>query len=120
MVTLVGKLSVKNSYSSTNSPKREPYWHVLILVTDGTDTIKASLSPQILEDWIGVSPIVYNSMADDGKSRIKQNIQKMSEKLLSLNAIMKVCFKGNENDPEITEVTEINRGHAQQLKIRQK
>jgi hypothetical protein len=92
----------------------------LILVTDGSDTIKASLSPQILENWIEVSPIVYMSMADDGKSRIKQNIQKVSEKLMSLNAIMKVCFTGDDNNPEITEVTEINRGHTQQLKIRQK
>jgi len=116
----VGKLSVKKSYSSTNSPRREPHWHVLILVTDGSDTIKASLSPQILENWIGVSPMLYMSMADDEKSRIKQNIQKVSEKLISLNAIMKVCFTGNEKSPEITEVTEINRGHAQQLKIRQK
>ena len=102
----------------TTPPEKNLYWHLSILVTDGSDTIKASLSPQILQNWLSVTPTVYMSMADDGKARIKQKMQTISEKLMTLNAIMKVTFKGESNDPEIIDITDINRGHAQQLKIR--
>ena len=100
-------------------PTKKLGWHIFILVTDGSDTIKASLSTEILENWLGVEPSVYLAMADEEKSKIKQTMEMLSEKLMTLNALMKICFKGNNIDPEITDITEINRGHAQQLKIRQ-
>ena len=117
VVTLVGKLSIKqDSYS----PSGMCYWHVLFLVTDGTDTIKACLAPQILESWLGVSPTRYLSMTDAEKSEVKIKMKTVSEKFITLNAIMKICFKGIDVVPEIIDIIELNRGHAQQLKIRQK
>ena len=74
---MAGKLSVKQGTRSNSGPY---YWHVLILVTDGSETIKASLSPQILENWLGVSPTIYLSMADDEKEQVKQNMKNASEK----------------------------------------
>ena len=35
------------------------------------------------------------------------------------NKIVSDALKRKKSDPEITDITEINRGHAQQLKIRQ-
>ena len=113
---MLGKLTVKPG----NRPGHDSYWYILILVTDGSDTVQASLSPQILENWLGVSPKVYMAMADDGKARIKENMRKISEKLITMNAIMKVCYMGDSIYPEIIDVTDVNRGHLQQLKIRQK
>lgn len=116
VVSVLGKLTVKPG----NRPGQDSYWYILILVTDGSDTVQASLSPQILENWLGVSPKVYMAMADDGKARIKENMRKISEKLITINAIMKVCYMGDSIYPEIIDVTDVNRGHLQQLKIRQK
>ena len=53
------------------------------------------------------------------KNKIKQKMPLISEKLVSLNALMKISFIGDDTDPEITDITDINRGHLQQLKIRQ-
>ena len=117
VVTVAGKLSVKLGQQSTSGPH---YWHVLILVTDGSETIKASLSPEILQNWLGVCPTVYMSMSDDKKAKVKEKMKKVSEKLMTLNAIMKIRIKDKDIDPEVIDITEINRGHAQQLKIRQK
>ena len=98
----------------------QQHWNCSIIVTDGSENIKASISPKILENWIGASPKTYSAMEDDGKAKIKQNMKKTSEKLISLNALMKILFIGNGMDPEIIEITDLNRGHAQQLKNRQK
>ncbi len=96
------------------------YWHVIFLVTDGTDTIKACLAPDIIENLLGVSPTRYLSMTDAEKSEVKEKMKIVSEKFITLNSIMTVCFRGIESVPQITEIIEINRGHTQQLKIRQK
>ena len=103
-----------------NEVVSEQRWNCSIIVTDGSENIKASISPKILKTWIGASPKTYGAMEDDGKAKIKQNMKKMSEKLISLNALMKISFIGNGMDPEIIEITDLNRGHAQQLKNRQK
>ena len=116
-MTVAGKLSVKLGQRSTSGSH---YWHVLILVTDGSETIKVSLSPELLENWLGVSPTIYISMSDDKKAKVKEKMKEVSEKLMTLNAIMKIRIKDKDIDPEIIDITEINRGHAQQLKIRQK
>ena len=52
----------------------QQHWNCSIIVTDGTENIKASISPKILENWIGASPKTYGAMEDDGKAKIKQNI----------------------------------------------
>ena len=102
----------------TNSDKKL-LWSLSLIITDGSDTIKSSLSSEILQTWLGVDPSIYLKMSDEGKNKIKQKMPSISEKLMSLNALMKISFHGNDADPEITDITEINRGHLQQLKIRQ-
>ena len=96
------------------------YWHVIFLVTDGTDTIKACLAPDIIENLLGVSPTRYLSMTDAEKSEVKIKMKVVSQKFITLNAIMTLYFSGIDSVPQITDIVEINRGHAQQLKIRQK
>ena len=114
-MTIVDKISMKRGAN----PDKQVLWNISLLITDGSDTIKASLSSDIIQNWLGVEPSLYLTMSDEEKSSIKGKMPMISEKLMSLNALMKICFKDRNSDPEIIDITEINRGHVQQLKIRQ-
>ena len=115
VVTVAGSLAMKHG----TSPNNKVLWYISLLITDGSDTIKASLSSEIIQSWLGVEPSLYLKMSDEEKTKIKQKMPLISEKLMSLNALMKISFIGDDTDPEITDITDINRGHLQQLKIRQ-
>ena len=128
VVTLIGGMSIKEGPLGTGGG-RTYRWHLRLLITDGSATIDASLSSKVIEKWLGTCPMKYMSMTDEEKMEVRKvRIKSVADKLLMLNAIMKICFTygsvggdgAEQPEAEIIEVIELNRGHAQQLKVRQK
>ena len=64
----------------TNSDKKL-LWSLSLIITDGSDTIKSSLSSEILQTWLGVDPLIYLKMSDEGKNNYKDSEADMGQKL---------------------------------------
>ena len=72
------------------------------------------VSPDLLLSWIGINPNKYDKTKKDD---FKKSLEKTSNHLLRFNGIMKV--KKEEEKIVIFQMNPLNRGHLQQLKIRQ-
>ena len=110
IVTLTGKLTVKPG------PDGDKKWGLSVVVTDGSDTVNAALSSSLLSRWLEATPQQFAGFASDKKATVKANMKTLSQKLLRLNALLKLDVRSLE----ILEVIELNNGHAQQLKVRNK
>ena len=89
-------------------------WELLVIVSDGTDSRSFYVSPDLLLSWIGINPNKYDKTKKDD---FKKSLEKTSNHLLRFNGIMKV--KKEEEKIVIFQMNPLNRGHLQQLKIRQ-
>ncbi|XP_040568645.1 recQ-mediated genome instability protein 1 [Lepeophtheirus salmonis] len=117
ITTLSSKLSMKPIECSS-----QRVWHINVIITDGSDTIEAGMSPIILNKWIGFTPTEYAITFKNDPSKkeeLKLSISSISNKLLKFNGIMKIKFHGPDDVPVIFEALNINPGHLQQFKKRQ-
>ena len=114
-VTVTGKLSTAKKRSSTGGERR--VWTLPAVITDGSDTVRVTLSPDLLDKWLGTSVEQVSAMDQAGKSQFKIKLKEvLSDKMLTMNALMKVKVK--HKCLEVVDTVALNRGHAQQLKVR--
>ena len=101
-----------NTVSLTRNPS---------VITDGSDTVEAVLSPELLEKWLGASVEQVSALDARGKSEFKTKIKDLlADKLLNMNALMKVRVVSKDKTEAVVviDTVPLNRGHAQQLKVR--
>jgi len=113
-VTLAGKLS-------TVKREGKKCWTLATVITDGSDTVEAVLSPELLEKWLGASVEQVSALDARGKSEFKTKIKDLlADKLLNMNALMKVRVVSKDKTEAVVviDTVPLNRGHAQQLKVR--
>lgn len=112
ITTLASRLNIKDGAHGK-------YWHVLVAITDGSESIIASIDGSILVNWIGIEAKVYGLMRREDKDKAKLSVVKVSDILLKFNGLMKLRFQGGSVEPAIVQMLPLNPGHAQQLKVRQ-
>ena len=110
IVSLASKLRV-----CRHPMEREKFtWELLVIVSDGTDNRSFNVSSDLLLSWIGIHPKKYDKA---NKDEFKKSLEKTANHLLTFNGIMKI--KKGEEKIVIFQMNPLNRGHLQQLKIRQ-
>ena len=121
-VVLKASVTTLTSRLSTKRVGNSHCWHVSVAITDGSDTLAADLSSDLLNTWIGASPGQYGNMTRAAKEETKKSVAELSEKLLVFNGLVKVNFHGHSDQPQpvIVSMNNLNPGHLQQLKKRNK
>jgi len=114
IVTLAGKLTAESSTSRSTKGSSSKQWSLTVVVTDGSATLKVRLAPTLLNNWFEATPAQFAAMEQGQKAVVKANMKNLSDKLLNMNGLFKLDPRTNE----LTEVISLNRGHAQQLKVR--
>ena len=112
--SVASKICVKQSST-------DPKWHMMILVNDGSDSIKVELSPHILDKEIG-SAAKFTTCKDPAeKAQYKENIKKFGLSLMSLNSIVTIQSSGEQGQvARIVEMEDISGKHFAALIKRSK
>jgi len=111
--TLASKMCLKKTPSG-------PQWQVAIMLNDGSDSIKADLSPHVLDTEIG-SARQYVELGINQthvKAEYKERMKKLSVKLADLSCLVTLQVEGSGSNPTIVKMEEITGLHTALMRKR--
>ncbi|XP_063243368.1 uncharacterized protein LOC134542782 isoform X2 [Bacillus rossius redtenbacheri] len=100
--------------------KREG-WHMTCKINDGSTLMEVSFSPEVLEKLIGYTPaeirVLRQQMATNPsvKEKIKGALSDAQKKLVNLNCLLDLTFRGGSSVPEVTAISEVGQEHVELL-----
>ena len=111
-------LASKLHHKRTN---QGPQWSVMIMLNDGSDSVKADISADILTEEIGSASQYQTEASRDPnvKAKMKANFKKFSMKLAELNCIVTI-ESDKQQSLTVTKMEEINGLHLAQMRRRKK
>lgn len=111
--TLASKMSLRKTV-------RGPQWQVAIMLNDGSDSIKASLAPELLDQEIGpASQYVELGISQQTvKMEYKERMKKFSVKLAELNCLVTLQVEGEDSSPTIVKMEEVTGLHSALMRKR--
>jgi len=111
-------LASKLHHKRTN---QGPQWSVMIMLNDGSDSVKADISADILTEEIGSASQYLTEASRDPnvKAKMKANFKKFSMKLAELNCIVTI-ESDKQQSLTVTQMEEINGLHLAQMRRRKK
>ena len=114
--TLASKMRISRS-------DRGPRWNVAVMLNDGSGSVRADLSPDILDEEIG-SAREYQEFKDGNrdpgvKAQFNVSIKKFSMKLAELNCIV-TLVADTQKSLRVTKMEEISGLHLAQMRRRKK
>jgi len=113
--TLASKMCLKKTPSG-------PEWQVAIMLNDGSDSIKADLSPQLLDREIGPAREYVELGINQShiKAGYKEKMKQLSVKLADLSCLvtMQVDGSSSKSNPTIVKMEEITGLHTALMRKR--
>ena len=112
--TLASKMQLKKTSTG-------PQWGVTIMLNDGSESVKADISGDILNEEIGPAReyLEEGSRNPNVKAQIKARMKKFSMKLAELNCIVTIAAD-SQRCLTVTKLEEINGLHLAQMRRRKK
>ena len=112
--TLASKLHLKRT-------EQGPQWSVMIMLNDGSESIKADIDPRLLEEEIG-PPLQYLEQGNKDpklKAEFKGRMKRFSCKLAELNCIVTLRAK-HDNYCTVSKMEDISGLHLALMRKRRK
>jgi len=111
--TLASKMCLKKTPSG-------PQWQVAIMLNDGSDSIKADLSPQLLDREIGPAREYVELGISQAhiKAGYKEKMKQLSVKLADLSCLVTMQVDGSGSNPTIVKMEEITGLHTALMRKR--
>ena len=112
--TLASKMQLKKT-------NQGPQWSVMIMLNDGSESVKADISADILAEEIGPAREYLEEGCRDPavKAKIKAKMKKFSMKLAELNCIVTIA-SDRDQSLTVTKLEEISGLHLAQMRRRKK
>jgi len=108
--TLASKMCLKKTVAG-------PQWQVAIMLNDGSDSLRADISPELLDKEIGSASkyVTLDSSKSDIKAAYKERMKKFSMKLADLSCLVSIKFEGSESNPTIVDMEDVDGLHVDLL-----
>jgi len=111
--TLASKMCLKKTASG-------PQWQVAIMLNDGSDSIKADMSPELLDREIGPAKEYVNLGAEQQsrKLQFKERMKQLSLKLAQLSCLVTIKVEGFDVNPSVIKIEEVGGLHTSLMRRR--
>lgn len=111
--TLASKMCLKKTVAG-------PQWQVAIMLNDGSDSIKADLAPELLDNEIGLASqyVVLGISQQHVKAEYKERMKQFSVKLAEMSCLVTIKVDGAGSNPTIVKMEDINGLHTALMRKR--
>eukprot|EP00092_Neocalanus_flemingeri_P023050 GFUD01024984.1.p1 GENE.GFUD01024984.1~~GFUD01024984.1.p1 ORF type:complete len:575 (-),score=229.89 GFUD01024984.1:71-1795(-) len=111
--TLASKMSLRRAVSG-------PQWQVAIMLNDGSGSIKADLSPELLDREIGPASqyVGLGTSQQNIKAEYKERMKRFSVKLAEMSCLVTIKIEGEGSNPTIVKMEEISGLHTALMRKR--
>eukprot|EP00092_Neocalanus_flemingeri_P015996 GFUD01017314.1.p1 GENE.GFUD01017314.1~~GFUD01017314.1.p1 ORF type:complete len:578 (-),score=233.17 GFUD01017314.1:12-1745(-) len=111
--TLASKMSLRRAVSG-------PQWQVAIMLNDGSGSIKADLSPELLDREIGPANqyVGLGTSQQNIKAEYKERMKRFSVKLAEMSCLVTIKIEGEGSNPTIVKMEEISGLHTALMRKR--
>jgi len=113
ITTLASKMSIKKNEDGA-------FWHVSVMINDGTDSLQADISDKLLSSRIGsaASYLAIPSSDTASKASVKGRMKEVSQWLATVSGLFSLRVEAGNPLPLVEDIKQVGGLHLAQLRRR--